>query len=195
MVIRKRFVLRALVAILLCMPSLSISAQHLALKSNATYLATATPNLGLELKTTSKWTCELSVGYNPFSFSGNKKWKHVAAEIEPRYWLCSPFAGHFMGADLLYSHYNAGNVDLPFGIFPELKNHRFQGDLGAVGLVYGYSWMIHRRWSIEGAVGLGIGVTRYDKYLCEKCGSQVSHETRTLFMPTKLALSVVYYLY
>ena len=39
---------------------------------------------------------------------------------------------------------------MPFGIFSDLEKYRFQGDLGAVGLVYGYSWMLPgKRWSIE----------------------------------------------
>ena len=95
---------------------------------------------------------------------------------------------------MIYSHYNAGNIDMPFGIFSELSDHRFQGDLGAVGLVYGYSWMLSRRWSIEAAIGIGVGVTHYKKYQCEVCGSQVDESTRWLFMPTKIAVSAVYYL-
>lgn len=174
--------------------ALAASAQHVALKTNALYLATATPNLGAEVRLAPKWTLNASVGYNPFTFSDNRKWRHVAVEPEVRYWLCSTFAGHFFGAQLLYSHYNAGNVKLPLGIFKELEDHRFQGDLGAVGIGYGYSWMLSRHWSLEAEAAVGVGVTRYDKYECAKCGDKVGSETRWLFMPTKLALNVVYYL-
>ena len=111
------------------------------------------------------------MAYNPFTFSDNKKLKHFAIEPEARYWLCAPFAGHFVGADLLYTHYNAGGIKLPFGIYPDLADYRFQGDLGAVGLVYGYSWMLpNKRWSIEGVVGLGFGLTHYTQYACAVCG-------------------------
>ena len=171
-----------------------VSAQRIALKTNALYWATTTPNIGAELKVAPRWTLGLTAGYNPFTFSENAKLKHVLIEPEARYWLCSTYAGHFVGVNALYSHYNAGNIDVPFGIFPELDDHRFQGDIGAVGVLYGYSWMLGRRWSLEAAIGIGVGVTHYKKYMCEVCGSQVDERTRWLFMPTKLAVSVVYYI-
>lgn len=169
------------------------SAQHTVLKTNALYWATATPNLAIETRLAKKWTVELSAGYNPFTFSDNKKLKHIAVQPEARYWLCSTYAGHFFGLHAVYSHYNAGNVKMPFGLFKDLEDYRFQGDFGAVGIGYGYSWMLPgNHWSIEAEVGLGIGVTKYDKYECATCGSKVDHGTKTMFMPTKLALSVVY---
>lgn len=183
-----------MVVIMLLMGAQRSFAQSIALKTNALYWATTTFNAGAEIRVAPKWTVGLTAGYNPFTYSDNTKLKHVLIEPEARYWLCSPYAGHFIGANAIYSHYNVGNIDVPFGIFPELDDHRFQGDLGAIGLVYGYSWMLGRRWSIEAAIGLGIGVTHYKKYMCEVCGSQVDDHTRWLFMPTKLAISAIYYI-
>ena len=153
----------------------SISAQNLTIKTNALYWSTVTPNLAIEAKTGEKWTAELSVGWNPFTFSNNKKLKHIAIQPEARYWLCSPFAGHFFGLHAIYSH------------------SRFQGDLGAIGIGYGYSWMLPgNHWSIEAEVGVGVGVTKYDKYECATCGSKVGSETKTILMPTKAAISLIY---
>ena len=171
----------------------SISAQNLTIKTNALYWSTVTPNLAIEAKTGEKWTAELSVGWNPFTFSNNKKLKHIAIQPEARYWLCSPFAGHFFGVHAIYSHYNAGNVKMPLGLFSKLKDSRFQGDLGAIGIGYGYSWMLPgNHWSIEAEVGVGVGVTKYDKYECATCGSKVGSETKTILMPTKAAISLIY---
>lgn len=183
-----------LVVMIMLVGTQRVSAQRIALKTNALYWATTTPNIGAELKVAPRWTLGLTAGYNPFTFSENAKLKHVLIEPEARYWLCSAYAGHFVGVNALYSHYNAGNIDVPFGIFPELDDHRFQGDIGAVGVLYGYNWMLGRRWSLEAAIGIGVGVTHYKKYMCEVCGSQVDEDTRWLFMPTKLAVSVVYYI-
>lgn len=159
------------------------------------YGATTTPNVAMETRLSDKWTLDFSVGWNPFTFSDNKKIKHIAVQPEARYWLCSTFAGHFVGAHLLYSHYNAGGVKFPFGIFPDLENYRFQGDLGAVGVLYGYSWMLPgNNWSVEGVIGLGYGITYYKKYACERCGSMIGTDTKSLFMPTKIALNVVYHI-
>ncbi len=137
--------------------SLTMYAQRMAVKTNALYWTTATFNAGFETRLSSKWTLDVSAVWNPFTFSDNKKLKHVVVQPEARYWLCAPYSGHFIGANILYSHYNAGGVKVPFGIFPDLETQRFQGDLGAVGIVYGYSWMLPgKRWSFEGAIALRI---------------------------------------
>ena len=90
---------------------LPVSAQHTAVKTNALYWATTTPNIAVETKLARKWTGELSVGWNPFTFSDNRKIRHIAVQPEARYWLCSPYAGHFLAAHLIYSHYNAGGIN------------------------------------------------------------------------------------
>lgn len=173
--------------------ALPISAQNVALKTNALYWATASFNAAVETRLSDQWTFDMSVGYNPFTFSDNKKLRHVAIQPEARYWLCSPFAGHFVGAHLLYSHFNAGGVKLPFVIYPDLEDYRYQGDLGAVGVVYGYSWMLpSKRWSIEAVVGLGYGYVSYDKYECQTCGNKIGSEKKGVLMPTKMALSLIY---
>lgn len=168
-------------------------AQHTALKTNALYWATATPNIALETKIANRWTAELSLGWNPFKFSDNKKLKHVAVQPEVRRWLCSPFAGHFLALHAVYSHFNAGGIDAPFGLFPDLKDYRFQGDLGALGFGYGYSWMLPgNHWSVEAEIGVGVGYAKYGKYECATCGSKVADEHKVKLMPTKAALSIVY---
>lgn len=183
-----------LLLMLLFLATTQGNAQDWRLKTNLAYWATTTPNIAVETRLSNKWSLDLSLGWNPFTFSDNKKLKHVAIEPEIRYWLGCPYKKHFIGADLLYSHYNAGGVHFPFGIFSELKEHRFQGDLGAVGIVYGYNWTLpNNHWSIETAIGLGYGITRYTKYRCYgKCASALEKKTKGMLMPTKIALSLVY---
>ena len=109
-------------------------AQDMAVKTNAIGWATVSPNLAFEYRVARKWTLDLSLSYNPFTFGDNKKWRHVAVQPEARYWLCAPFGGHFVGAHLLYMHYNAGNVHMPFGLWKQLRDYRFQGNLYGGGL-------------------------------------------------------------
>lgn len=183
-----------LVLSILLLASAQANAQDWRVKTNLAYWATTTPNIAIETRLSQKWSLDLSLGWNPFTFSDNKKLKHIAIEPEVRYWLGCPFKRHFIGANLLYSHYNAGGVHFPFGIFSDLKDHRFQGDLGAVGIVYGYNWTLpNNHWSIETAIGLGYGITRYTKYRCYgKCASALEKKTKGMLMPTKLAISLIY---
>lgn len=173
---------------------LTLAAQRSALKTNALYWATGTPNLAYEHRLSEKWSADIAVGYKPFMLFGadNRKWKHILAQAEVRYWFCSTFAGHFLAANVMASHYNAGNVKLPFGIWSEWADHRYQGNIAAIGVGYGYSWIINPRWSIEAEATVGYGITHYDKYECGVCGSKVGTETKHLFMPTRLAITLVY---
>lgn len=162
-------------------------AQSVGVKTNLLYWTTASMNLDAEVRLSDRWSAELSVGYNPFSFADNKKLKHLAIQPEARYWLCRTFSGHFFGAHLLYSHFNAGGVHFPLSIFPSLKENRFQGDLGGVGLAYGYNLLLNNRWSLEFELGLGVIYANYKKYECHTCGTYKGREHKTFFSPTKIA--------
>ena len=48
----------------------------IAIKTNALYWATSTPNLGLEIGLAKKLTLDISGNYNPWKFSDNKQLKH-----------------------------------------------------------------------------------------------------------------------
>ena len=191
----KDFMRNIFAALIVLLSALGVQAQDWRLKTNVAYLATATPNLAVEHRFAEHWSWDLSVGWNPFTFNDNKKWKHVAVQPEARYWLQCPFKGHFFGAHLLYSHFNAGGMKMPFGMFSELEHHHFQGDMGGVGIAYGYNWTLgkQKRWTIEAEIGVGYVYAHYDKFRdYKKCATQSGTESKHLFMPTKLNIAVVY---
>lgn len=170
-----------------------LSAQKVVVKNNLLYDATATPNLGFDVRVAPRWTVGVLAGYNPFPLhDAERKWKHVLIAPETRYWLCSAFSGHFVGANLLYSHYNVGGLHLPFGLVKRLRNERYQGDLYGIGASYGYSWMLSNRWSIEANAGLGYGYTHYKRYNCIKCGNYKGIDAKHHLMLTQLGISIVY---
>jgi hypothetical protein len=174
-----------------------VSAQEIALKTNALYWATATPNLGVEVALAPKWTLDLSGGYNPWVFSDNTKWKHWLAQPEVRYWLCEKMGGHFFGFHLHGGQYNIGNIDTDFRLFGTdfslLKDYRFQGWFIRAGLGYGYAWMLGKHWNLETEIGLGYSYTRYDRYLCPECGKKLEEGKEHHYLgPTKAALNLVY---
>lgn len=177
--------------------SISLSAQDWAVKTNLLYDATATINLGVEKGLSSKWTIDLSANFNGWTFSDNKKWKHWLVQPELRYWPCERFNGHFVGAHLLGGVYNLSNIDMDFKLFGtdfgELDGNRFEGWMVGVGVAYGYHWMLSRRWSLEGVIGLGYVYSRADKYLCPRCGEQLEdNEPHHYLGPTKAALNLIY---
>ncbi|MBR1652532.1 MAG: DUF3575 domain-containing protein [Alloprevotella sp.] len=195
---RKQHSLRFILAVAAMACFSGAYAQRHALKTNALYWAAGgSGNLTYEYKFADRWTANISGGLNLWCRYGsrdrNRKIRHVLVQPEVRYWFCEAFSGHYVGAHAIYSHYNAGNVHMPFGIWKDLRHNRFQGDLGAIGVLYGYNWPVSSHSSIEATVGIGVGITNYDKYGCNWCADRIGNETKTFVMPTKLALSYVYY--
>lgn len=77
-----------------------------ALKTNAIYWATATPNVGVEFRLAPRWSLEAEVGLNPFTGKDDdgaygKSIKHFRLHPEARYWFCETFYGHFLGLHVI----------------------------------------------------------------------------------------------
>ena len=83
-----------------------------AIKTNALYWATTTPNLGIEIGLSDKFTLDLSGNYNPWTFSDSRKLKHWLVQPELRYWTCERFNGHFFGLHAHYAEYNVGGIKM-----------------------------------------------------------------------------------
>jgi hypothetical protein len=154
--------------------------------------ATATINLGVELKLSERYSLDIPVNLNAWSFSNGKKWKHVLIQPEFRWWLCESFYGHFAGLHGMYGHYNVAGMKLPFKFLPELKTNRYQGDLYGVGVSYGYQWILSPRWNLEATLGVGYVRFEYEKFACEKCGDKLGDNGKNYFGPTKAGISVIY---
>lgn len=195
---RRRHIVRAklmaLATLLLpSMTSLEATAQVVGIKNNLLEDALLSPNLGVEMKVADHWTTGVNVSFNPFTYSNNKKLKHLWISPEARYWFKETYHKHFLGVNLAYCHFNCGNIKLPFGIFPDLKDERHQGDLVAAGAFYGYNHRFSYNWAIEGEIGLDLAYAWYDRYLPEKCGMQLPDDNKLLLIP-KVGINIVYYL-
>ena len=180
-----------LMLVLLVGNTLTMRAQGLALKSNILYDATTTPNAGIELKLSNKWTAGINLALNPWSFSDNKKLKHFLVAPQVRYWLCESFSGHYFGANIAYVHYNVSDIKFPFGLYGGVDGERRQGDLAAIGASYGYSWILSPHWSLEAEAGLDLGYAWSDCYDSPKCGTYRGPDNKFMVLP-KLALNIVY---
>ena len=162
------------------------------IKTNLLYDAGTTMNLGAEFRLSSYLTLDVSGSYNPWTFSDNKKFKHVSVQPELRYWIYEPFNGHFLGAHLLYTFYNVGGVKMPLGVFPDLKDYRFQGNGYGVGFSYGYQWLLSNRWNLEATFGFGYVYLDHSRYECRTCGERLGRESKHYLGPTKVGVSLIY---
>ena len=164
----------------------------MALKTNLLYWATTTPNLGAEVSFAKKHSVQLFYGFNPWKASSGKSIRHWVLQPEYRYWFCESLNGWFLGGHLMGGEFNAGNVDLPFGLVKSLKDRRYEGWYAGGGVTVGYQWPISRHWNFEASVGVGYDYIKYDKFECGVCGEQLKSGHSNYFGPTKAALSFLY---
>lgn len=171
-----------------------VQAQKVAVKTNIPYLATMTPNLGMEFALGKRTTFELTGGLNPFEFSETKKLKHWLVQPELRFWTCEAFNGHFFGIHGLGGQFNIGGWDIPVWKLKNLKDSRYEGYAYGGGISYGYQWILNNRWNLEFNVGAGYARLHYDKFKCVKCGEKLGTGDKDYWGPTKAAVSIIYFI-
>jgi len=187
----------ALVLLLSLMLSPSAKAQTAAVKTNIVHDATTTLNAGLEFKLAPRWTVDLSGDLNPWTFSGDRKFKHWLLQPELRLWTCDAWAGHFFGLHALGGQFNVGGFDINANLLGTdwnlIKDHRYQGWMVGAGLAYGYSWILGQRWNLETEIGAGWVHAWYDTFRCSGCGKKIATDDQhDYFGVTKLSVSLVY---
>ena len=182
-----------ILAMLFCGMSSEVSAQQVTISNNLLYDAWLTPNLRVGVRLAPHWSAGLTAGYNPWPSDENKsrKWKHLLVSPSVRYWTDSVNVRHFFGVNLIYSHYNVADVKFPFGLYKSVRDELRQGDLGALGVFYGYSWPIARHWNIEALIGAAVGYTKYNRYECGHCGTKIGEDKKWFVMP-QAAINIVF---
>lgn len=182
-----------MVALVLLVSITTSYAQKVAIKNNLLYDVTATPNLALEFGLGKKTTFELGAGLNWFTFSNNKKFKHLLVQPELRWWTCDVFNGHFFGLHAHGAQFNVGGWDIPIGRLDVFKDSRYQGHLYGGGISYGYQWVLSPRWNFELSAGAGYARIHYDEYPCTDCGTKLNEGTYDYWGVTKGAVSLIYF--
>jgi len=168
------------------------------IKTNVTELATTTLNVGVEFFSEGRYSVSLPISYNPWTFNDNKKIKHLAFQPEFRIWFGETFRGSFInvqsfiGLQLHYLYYNAGGINIPFGMFPDPKNTRYQGQGAGGGVTYANQFGLGGRWRGEIGTTLVFSYLWYDSYECRTCGAFKGSGTRRYLGPGKSSLSIVY---
>ena len=180
----KNFILFSVVAAL-CLMSGKVDAQSLSVRADIPYSATTTFNFSVQPRLDSLHTLDLFAGYNPWTFRGNRKFKHILLQPELRRWFDAPYTGHFVA---IHAHYSIFNV----GGFPPIRHYRYEGWLIGAGIGYGYDFRLNDRLKLELEIGAGYAYIDYDKFPCERCSDMIRSAHRHYFGPTKLSASIVY---
>lgn len=159
-----------------------LQAQRVALKTNLTDWMTASPNIGLEFTISRCLSFDLSATATPFKYKPNFYFRHIRIQPELRYWLSSPLTRHYVGVTAFYSTYDV-----------VVKKRGYFGESYAVGLTYGYNWILSRRWNFE--LSAGVGGIRY--HLARYTPPEVHptpNDAGWKIAPVKLGISFIYVL-
>ncbi|MEG1544725.1 MAG: DUF3575 domain-containing protein [Tannerellaceae bacterium] len=169
-----------------------VYSQAIGIKTNMLMDFTKTISLGAEVGLDNRSTIDFNIGYRPWKNSRTKMFKLLLFQPEYRYWLCERFNGHFIGAHLHAGVYQVAGIDMPFGLWDQLKENRFKGHFYGLGVSYGYQWILGKHWNLEGNIGLGYIRAQYKKYPCVECGELEDKGHKNYFGPTKAAVSLIY---
>ncbi len=182
-IIRKRKCLSLLALLTILVQPLS--AQRVAVKTNAIYWATATPNLGAEFRLNRHFTLNVEGAVNYLKLGDRLRTKGIGAMPEVRYWFSGrPQARHFVGLMGMVAGYSmTSHIKTS-----EPKIYHGGTAIGA-GVTYGYSFVLGKHWSLETTAGLGLLSIGERK---SKGDGPTRDNNKCIFAPTKLGVSFVY---
>lgn len=159
-----------------------VSAQMLAIKSDALPYAAFAPNFGVELVTGNKTSVELDALYAYHSFGSNLKAFSVSPEF--RYWFHGrPMTREFLGLSVVGATYKW---------FTDAKTYK--GNVVGMGVTFGYAWRLGKkeRWNMELRGGLGVyHYSQLSRYKWEGSQDKFSEHGWSV-LPYKVGLAFSY---
>lgn len=174
----------------------------------ATYLAgnrtTAfTIDGGVEFAPWCHWSFDINAQWNPFRRSDMRKrtygdYEHDKARMftlkgTARYWLCDRYDGWFLGTGLMYTRYNARNLQFGLMDFYGLEDDtRYQGDFYGVPIEVGYDILLSTHWNLELSAGIAIGYFKGHTYNIQQYSQRIGSLHQWNVIPSKLAVSFKY---
>lgn len=161
-------------------------------KTNILMDLTCSPYFGFSFGLGNHWTLEFEGSYNPFTFSGGRKWKHGMGMIGGRYWTKDREEGHFVGAHAIGGVYNINKTYFGFMPIDNTGSNRYEGWGAGGGFSYGYRWNFNESWGMEGEIGLGYIYSGFDKFNCSACSERIESGSYNYWGPTKMSLNLIY---
>lgn len=163
--------------------AMAANAQRVAVSTNGLYWLAGAPNASVQLRMSHDIYLSLDVAGRPNVYKmGFERLKFFAFHPEVRWYLKHQgMQGHYVGPMALYSTYTgAWNKHDRDGVPNVADVHK--GDLMALGVVYGYDWMLGKRWNIGVSAGIGAMFLRDHK--------NYSGDIQRHFAPAPLKLGV-----
>lgn len=158
-------------------------AQYYGVRVNALALATGTLNAALEAAVSDRVTLDLPLLWNPIK-TDRLLLRITALQPGARYWFYEAFVGHFIGGHAAFARYEIGN-----------DRWHYKGWMAGMGISYGYSWLLHKRWNLTLEAGAGIYYTRDQRrehYVPDDRDAYIWHFKRFMLLPSRCEISFTY---
>lgn len=139
------------------------------------------PNIGLDIVISEHSSFNIEASFNPFSHTYTKDigFKHISFSPEYRYWFKRPLYAHYIGVHALASAYDI-----------KLSKDNYKGQVFGIGVGYGYSFLIGKRWNLTPYIGIGYGYAGEYIPASTSTSSKMSYSFKPVI--TRLGLSLVY---
>lgn len=178
-------VLITAVFLIAAMPSLR--AQRMAITSNLLEDALLTPNMGVDIVVSDRQSVSFDVSYAPYKLFPQFHNKHMSFRAAYKYWFNQTFYAHYLSLDAI-----ASSSDVALGQWNSKDEYL------ALGLGYGYSFILSKRFNIIPSIGLGLayGQTYEGHDHMIEPGKGVEATAVTGFKPvlTRLSVTIQYIL-
>ena len=141
-------------AIFMIVAGTSAKAQRIAITTNLLEAAFLTPNIGIDVIVADRQSLTFDTSIAPFKASEYLHNKCMTLRAGYKYWLEQALFGHYIGVDAV-----ATSSDLRVGSFTSRDQY-----IG-LGIGYGYSFIIGKRFNIVPSVGVGVAYGKnYEGY-------------------------------
>ncbi len=140
---------RVIILILVSMLSITVSyAQRAAVTTDLLKWATMSPNISTDIVISSRSSLNLEAAIKPFDYSyfDDVSLRYIYLSPEYRYWFQRPLYSHYVGVNLSGAYYDA-----------TFNNDHQVDRFVALGVGYGCSVILARRWSMTPYIGVGCG--------------------------------------
>lgn len=159
------------------------TAQFFGVHVNALAAATGTLDVGLEAAVADRWSLNLTAYWNPID-TRTYSTRLLGVQLGARRWFYEAYVGHFVSGQLTYAAYTLGG-----------RRDTYKGTLSGVGLSYGYTWMLSKRWNLTLEAGFGLYYmrdTRRPRTLPDFDPYTIRHYKRWAVGPSRAECSFTY---
>ena len=180
--------MKKLILLMLVMTALATgkaAAQSFSLRTSATMLALATPNIEISMPVSKKMSLHLPVLYNPWVMGQNSRFQQLTAIPGIRLWQQQVGVHYFCSFYGIATRYHVGGwMD---------KRYRYDGTGYGAGAGIGYSWVLSDHWNLDLEAGAGLIWADYDKCAWQSDSHRYGSYKGLRLIPTKLDISIAYF--